>query len=169
MQKYQETQRFVTSKWILLFVSIITLASLSAIFKLNNSTINQITVIAPSVSVLVLVIFAFLGIETQINEHGVYVRFGFFRQRLTEYKWADIETAKLTKYSPIKEYGGWGYKRSFLTPNKRAYSVIGNYGLELTCKDGRVIMIGTQNPDYLKEYLQMLKSKYKIQALGESN
>lgn len=169
MEKYQETQRFITSKWILVFVVIIAIASISGITQLYTTGVDQITFIAPLVSLLVLVLFAFLGIETQINEHGVYVRFGFFRQRLTAYKWTDIESARLTKYSPLKEYGGWGYRRGFLTPNKRAYSVIGNIGLELKFKDGRVVMIGTQNPDYLKEYLQVLKSKYKIQAIVEAN
>lgn len=169
MEKYQETQRFITSKWILLFLVIIAVASISGIAQLYTAGVDQINFIAPMVSLLVLVLFAFLGIETQINEHGVYVRFGFFRQRLTAYQWTDMESARLTKYSPLKEYGGWGYRRGFLTPNKRAYSVIGNYGLELKFKDGSVVMIGTQNPDYLKAYLQVLKSKYKIQAIIEAN
>ena len=169
MEKYQETQRFITSKWIILVVGITAVASASALISLAQNNTNTENIVAALLPILVLVLFAFLGVKTTINEQGVYVQFGFFGQRPTAFLWNDIALAKITKYQPLSDYGGWGYRRGFFKPNKRAYSVIGDIGLELTLKDGSVVMIGTQNPDYLKEYLQVLKSKYKIQAIVEAN
>jgi hypothetical protein len=54
----------------------------------------------------------------------------------------EIAAARARKYRPIREFGGWGV-RGIRT--RRAYNARGDEGVELTLKDGRSIMIGSQH------------------------
>lgn len=63
------------------------------------------------------------------------------------------------------EYGGWGYRRRFYR-KKRAYSISGNMGIELTLANGQTVMIGTRQPEKMQQYLDYLKQKYQISALA---
>lgn len=61
-------------------------------------------------------------------------------------------------YSPIKEYGGWGYRITL--KNGKAFNVTGNKGIQLVLKSGKKLLIGTQQESeaslvinrYLKKY-----------------
>lgn len=62
---------------------------------------------------------------------------------------ADIERLQLRTYHPIKEYGGWGIKGWSL--DKLAYNARGNQGVELTLRDGRSVMLGSQQAQALAD------------------
>ena len=60
---------------------------------------------------------------------------------------SDIEQVKARTYKPIQEYGGWGIRG---WPGQRiAYNVSGDQGVELLLRDGRSVMIGSQQPETL--------------------
>jgi len=57
------------------------------------------------------------------------------------------------KYSPIGEYGGWGYR----VAGKRsgvAYNISGNMGIQIELKNGKKILLGTRKPEEAKEALR---------------
>jgi hypothetical protein len=58
--------------------------------------------------------------------------------------WSDIDQIYVREYSPLAEYGGWGIRYS---RNGRAYNVRGNKGIQISKKNGKRILLGTQHPD----------------------
>ena len=75
------------------------------------------------------------------------VLFPLYRRRIAR---AAIASAEAVTYSPIADYGGWGIKwgRGGIALNAR-----GNRGVQLTLRDGRRVLIGSQKPDALAEAL----------------
>jgi hypothetical protein len=67
-------------------------------------------------------------------------------------KWNEVQQCYIREYSPIFEYGGWGWRYSF--SNGRAYNVSGKIGLQIVLKNGKRILIGTQKANKLKEYIE---------------
>jgi hypothetical protein len=63
----------------------------------------------------------------------------------------------------LAEYGGWGVKG--FSGKNRAYNISGNIGLQLTLKNGYKILIGTNNQEKLRMYLQYIVKKYTIPAI----
>lgn len=59
---------------------------------------------------------------------------------------ADIASFKALTYRPLRDYGGWGVRGM---GRRVAYNVKGNQGVELVLRDGRVVLIGTQEPQAL--------------------
>ena len=87
----------------------------------------------------------FLRMETQVRTRGVYVR-------MRPLPWAHITPESIVAHSavtyrPIRDYGGWGLRRTLR--GDRAYNASGNRGVRLEFADGRHVLVGSQNPDRL--------------------
>lgn len=107
------------------------------------------------IGVIILLVFARL--KTQVLDEGIAVSYTpFMRQRI--YRWADIESTEIRQYKPIREYGGWGWRRGW---GKKgwAFNVSGNMGLQLVFKNGRRILVGTQRPDELEQAIAMAQPR----------
>jgi len=109
--------------------------------------------IAPLIIIFVanLILIA-LKLNTKINKQGIYFQLFPFQFKYNEISWNDVLTIEVRKYKPIREYGGWGYRFSF--KNGKAYNISGNMGLQIVLKNGDKILIGTQKPDELMEFLK---------------
>ena len=59
----------------------------------------------------------------------------------------------MRQYSAIREYGGWGIKG--WTPKNVAYNVSGSWGVELTLRGDRRVMLGSQRPHELAEAIEV--------------
>jgi len=97
----------------------------------------------------------FISMQTFVDKEGVSVSvwlFPFYRQTKS-FLWDDISEVYITKYRPISDYGGWGIRLGF---NGTAYNMSGNIALVLLFKNGKKILIGTNNPDELSEVLYQL-------------
>lgn len=104
---------------------------------------------------LVAVLLFALRLTYSIDSTGITVAyFPFIRQRT--YLWGDVEAAYVRKYNPLGEYGGWGLKGGL--KSGKAYNVWGNKGLQLTFKNGKKLLIGTQKAAELSTYLTTLKT-----------
>ena len=57
-----------------------------------------------------------------------------------------IEKAEAHSYSPLRDYGGWGIRYG---GKGKAYNVSGNKGVLLMLKDGKNVLIGSQNHEGL--------------------
>ena len=102
------------------------------------------------------VLFHFFKLETLVKEDGIYVRFFPLHKSFRFYSWDKISDFYIRQYSPIGEYGGWGL-RGF--GKNRALNVAGNIGLQLEFKDGKKLLIGTNNS------LELNKTILKIKAI----
>jgi hypothetical protein len=105
------------------------------------------------------VLFFYTRLETQLSEHGVAYRFFPFRRKFTIIPWNQIAEASVLEYSPLIDFGGWGVRYS-LTGKGKAFNVAGNKGLQLVLKNNDRILIGTQNPETIREVLSARKSDF---------
>ena len=86
-----------------------------------------------------------LRMETQVRTRGVYVR-------MRPLPWAHITPESIVAhravtYRPLRDYGGWGLRRTLR--GDRAYNASGNRGVRLEFADGRHVLVGSQDADRL--------------------
>lgn len=147
MTLFKETQRF-NQWWFWLIV--IAINGLNLVFVVNQLLyftftvpISDTGVIFTAIFTLLLTIFLInIKLETQINEDGIYVRFFPLQLKLRHFAWDTINKCYVRKYSPLKEYGGWGIRYNLIGKGK-AYNIAGNMGLQIEFKNGDKILIGT--------------------------
>ncbi len=151
MRVFQESQRF--NQWWLQLLNIGLLLFLGyfmytwhiakeAIGNVSaNDTIGQVVFMASVVPVL---IFSYLlKLNTSIDEVGVHYQFFPFHFSTKSIRWDEIEECYVRTYSPIKEYGGWGYRIS-IGKNGKVLNVKGNKGIQIALKNNKRLLLGTQ-------------------------
>jgi len=107
--------------------------------------------------ILTLLLFSKMKLIVRVNDQGLWYRYPPFivKERLIGKD--EIEKYELRKYSPIREYGGWGIRYSWSKGGK-VYNVKGNIGLQLYLKDGKKILFGTQQGEDFLRAMDKLKS-----------
>jgi hypothetical protein len=134
---FRETQRF-RQPWVWVILVSIT----------GFNTFIAATKDAPwwgaAVPAVVLVLFAFLTLTTEVRDGKVKASFGPFARR--EFDVRDIENAEAITYRPLRDYGGWGIRRG---RKGWAFNVSGNRGVLLHLRDGKTLMIGSQRSEEL--------------------
>lgn len=100
--------------------------------------------------VLGMALLGSLSLRTRMDEEGVHFKMKLFHWRERTIPWDDIEQIHVREYSPVSEYGGWGMKYG---RSGWAYNVRGNHGIQILKKNGKRILIGTQRPEEVAEYL----------------
>ena len=159
---FQEDQRF-TQVW--LWMLLIALSGLwiwqlvQQVFmgipfgdKPSSDLVIILTGIFPA---LTIILFRLLTLETVINEEGVAYRFRPFQRRPKVIKPDDVARFEVKKYSPIKDYGGWGIRLGSFNKGK-AYNVKGNQGVLFEFKNGKKFLLGTQKPSEIRSALEKL-------------
>ncbi|MFN3999622.1 hypothetical protein [Algoriphagus sp.] len=91
-----------------------------------------------------------LKLKTRIDETGIhYAYFPLIKWRTISKK--QIKSAELIMFNPLADHGGWGIKGNKTT---KAYTVIGDAGLSIDLGEKKKIVIGTQKPKELGEFLE---------------
>ena len=163
MKVFKEEQRF-TQTWLILLMSVSLIVPITLILQDYNKANSSI-----STNELILSILAIIGsalliflfkLKTRIDEKGIYYQFFPFHLKLKLVKWTEINKAYVRTYDPIGEYGGWGFKGgSFWNKEKgKCINVFGDIGIQLELKDGKKLLIGTQQKESV---IQVLKT-YEI-------
>lgn len=145
---FNETQRF--RRWWLLFsvivfliiaVVLIPIFFYDAEFDQNR----QRSLLVGGISCVVLVVFMLITrLETAITQTGIQYQFFPFHWKKHQLTWEEIEDIKVITYSPLKDYGGWGYRLK--RNGDKALNVSGNQGIECKLKSGKIILFGTKDP-----------------------
>jgi hypothetical protein len=102
-----------------------------------------------TVGVLLPLFFYVNKLVITVSDDGVRVRYVPISNRL--YTFDEIARAEAKQYNPLMEYGGWGVR---IRSGKRAWSMRGNRGVELTLKNGDIIMLGSQDPEPLERAIK---------------
>lgn len=152
---FEEEQQF--RQWWIWLILVLVLGSIAfSYLEAENHKITD-TIISLSIFTLVLLLLFTAKLSTRIDEKGIHVKFFPFHFSYKSYSWDDINTAKVTKYSPLGDYGGWGLRFSYRGKGK-AFNISGNQGIWLETFSGKKRMIGTQKADdaasVLKNYLK---------------
>jgi len=110
-----------------------------------------------------LILFAFLGgliflffkmrLITRIDKSGIAYRFTPFYNKEKMINWSEVSRVEVTRYNPLKEYGGWGIRYG---RKGKALNVRGNYGMMIEFHGGKNLLIGTQKPEELQRTLHAL-------------
>ena len=95
----------------------------------------------------------FSKLTTEVSTSGVTFRMTPFHGKPRHVSWDEIESCVVRKYSPLKEFGGWGIR---IGMQGTAYNVKGNMGFQFQTHEGKRILIGTQRPDDLNNVLEHL-------------
>lgn len=95
-----------------------------------------------------VVMLGALKLIIEVREEGLYVRFAPFHFKYKQYLFSDIRHYKSITYSPLKRFGGWGFR--FSLNGEKAYNLNGNEGIELKLNNDTVV-IGTEKPNELKK------------------
>lgn len=151
---FKENQRFNQPwLWILLVVSVV-LFLLGLIYKHSNGESLRVSgiVIALIAMILIVGLFLRLSLETRIDQYAIQFRYPPFINQWRKIDRETIQSAHVEKYSPWT-YGGWGIRYS---GNGWAYNVRGNTGIIIKKKNGRQLLIGTQQPLKAKEAIRNL-------------
>ncbi|MBB2150838.1 hypothetical protein [Pedobacter gandavensis] len=159
---FSEKQRF-RQWWLWLILFVLNGVFLNGAFKQifegkqfgDQPMSNTALLISVFVLLLITFLFVILRLETRINNNGVYVRFYPFHLSFRYFPWESINLAKVRKYSPIMEFGGWGIRFGLITKG-RALNVSGNQGLQLEFNNYQKLLIGTHKPEELKQALHIL-------------
>lgn len=92
-----------------------------------------------------------LKLETRIDSDSVSFRYFPFILKWRQFPKGIIKSCEVIKYSPITDYGGWGFKGNTTT---KAYSVLGDEGLLLDVGEKKKILIGTMKSKELTDFLE---------------
>jgi hypothetical protein len=100
-------------------------------------------------------LFFLLRLVLEVTSDGIVIRFRPLHRRIIPL--AEVREFQVRQYSAVKEYGGWGIKG--WSQQKVAYNVSGNEGVELTLRDGRRVMLGSQRASELAQALESAKGR----------
>lgn len=108
---------------------------------------------------LVFLLFINLNLKTRIDEKGIYYQYKPLHFSFRRIPWKHISKCYIRNYNAISEYGGWGIKFSFRKNKGKAFTTKGTIGLQIELKNGRKILIGTQNKEELQRVLNTYQHK----------
>jgi len=108
---------------------------------------------------IICTFFALVRLDTKINNESVRYKLFPFHWKWRNINWRDIEKSEIRTYKPLKEYGGWGLQ---FGKSGNACTIKGNEGLQIYIKNGKKILIGTNNATALEEVLAKIKNSGTI-------
>lgn len=163
MKIFTEQQRF-TQWWLYIILGVGLLVTVWRYF--NNYAEMEIDksakfsfLISLFVILLVISLTVAFQLRTRIDEKGIHYQFFPIHRAYKIIEWKEVSKIYVRKYSPILEYGGWGFRRSFNRPKGRSYNVSGNQGIQLILTNGKKILIGTQNKTEAENIIKAYKTK----------
>jgi hypothetical protein len=139
--------------WIALIPALI-IVTLSMYQKGFNST--DLTPMITSITLVLLVIILLLKMQlkTAIFEDRIEVQYFPFHLKQRIIRFDELTSFETRVADCAKEYWGWGYKG---TKKNRSYTAYGDFGLQLTFKNGNRLFIGSQKQGELEQVVNQLK------------
>jgi hypothetical protein len=160
MRVFNETQRF--TQWWLQAINIALVALLMyGLYKwyalgepvgnvaANDRTGQIVAILAVVCSVPLIYLFR---LKTTIDEIGIHYQFFPINLSQRTIHWSEMENCYVRTYNPIKEFGGWGYRGSF--GKGKAVNIKGNKGIQVAFKDGKKLLIGTQEQEDAQKVIE---------------
>ena len=165
MRVFKESQKF-TQTWLMIVLVVALIAPILAITnkwseKIDKRIISNLDLLLPILIFLLVVSFILISkLKTRIDGEGINYQFFPFHLKYHVIKWNDIQNVYTRKYNPISEYGGWGFKGGFFFQRKgTAFNVYGNIGIQLELKNGKKLLIGTQQKEKAQQAINYYKNK----------
>lgn len=158
-----ERQRF-KQLWIFILLLILNAIFIYGIYRqlvegepFGNNPMSNVWLILAELMLLVLMCsFFVLRLDTQITAECIYVRYFPLHLKYKSFAWKDIKEARVRKYGPMREFGGWGIR---IGKKGKAYTVSGNMGLQIIAWDAKKnkevsLLVGTRHPELLEKIIR---------------
>ena len=156
MVLFEERQKF--NQWWLWGILLASFAgALVSVWPLLGTDSFWVVALPLLIILALLAAMASFTLTTHIYHDRIEVGFTRFFTRTIRKE--DIAEAAVRRYSPIGEYGGWGWRHG---RNGTAYNVMGNDGLQLKLRNGKRLLIGTQRAEELQSTLDTFWSDVKL-------
>lgn len=151
--KEEQTYRGTWVMYFVLMLEIPTLVLVTVLVVTDDSGSKEgiYGLIATFIIMAIVLTFLFnLKLKTRIDEAGIhYTYFPLIKWRtITK---SQIKSAEVIMFNPLADHGGWGIKGNKTT---KAYTVIGDAGLSIDLAEKKKIVIGTQKPRELGEFIE---------------
>lgn len=88
------------------------------------------------------------GLTVRLRRDAVEASLGHAGLVRTRIPYEEIVETRVVRYSPLREFGGWGYR---YRGNRRAWTARGDEAVVLGLADGRRIYLGSERPGRLRE------------------
>ena len=159
MKQFSEIQYF-RQKWLWAIIIFFPVFSMYGIYEqiiignpigekpLSDDGLIWFTVL---IGVGLPVLFYNIRLKTRVSEEGLHYQFFPIHLKERTIPFGDIKSFKARKYSPLKEFGGWGIRFGF---EGKAYNVSGEEGLQLVLKNERKVLFGSQKAKELEKAMK---------------
>ncbi|MCA6074873.1 hypothetical protein [Fulvivirga sedimenti] len=140
----------------------LTLGGMAFIFLTENKERDTMEMIISSGIAMVVLFFLTwllysLYLDVRIEEGRIIYRMPPLVNKEKSISRTDINSYEVVKY-PIRHYGGWGVRYSF--KHGKALTISGTRGLKLHLKSGQTLLLGTRNPEGIKNAMErMMKNE----------
>lgn len=137
---FEERQRFRQLwLWTLILASTIIALILTLYDGVKMQELLILLIFPP-----ILLLFYIAELRTEVRDNGVYFRFYPLHRNPKHVSFDDLNGWDLENYNPVRDYGGWGIRKS--AGEGKAYTVSGWTGVRLTRSHNQSIIIGSQRP-----------------------
>ena len=86
------------------------------------------------------------GFRTLVTRESVTLRMGILGIRLLNLQTADIGSAELHNFAPLRDFGGYGIR---FNKEMKAFFLSGDRGVKITTRAGQRYLIGSDHPERL--------------------
>lgn len=97
-------------------------------------------------------------LATTISTQGITYQFYPFQRKARFIPWQEIKSCYIRTYSPLKEYGGWGYRNY---PKNSAFNVSGSTGIQLVLHTKEYVLLGTNKGNQAQRALDSIHAVAK--------
>lgn len=154
MTKFTESQRMFDSLFNKIIVILVMILFGKLIYNSFTVGFSYSTIFSLIILLFTIIVFVIFRVKTEVNQNGIIVQITPFNLYHKTFDWKEIQKVEVVKYSPLSEYGGWGYRRS---KNGTAINPTGDKGLKIYFKNGTKLLIGTKKEEELKQFLKSIK------------
>ncbi len=145
---YEEEQKF-GQWWLWSLLATLFFLSAISLSETKEFYLQSASLFVFVITTILIVFFGFMRLYTKISPSEISFKYYPFFKRT--YQWVDIDSVELINYGFV---GGWGIR---LTKKYgTVYNTQGSIGVLVKLKNGKSLLIGTQNRSEMKEYLTQL-------------
>lgn len=151
---FTEQQKFKNKMfwWILIPAMLFSYGVTVPGFFEGKTTGTLVAIIIMTVVFVPLIGGVLIGVlHTRVDAEGVHYRYAPFKRKYNTIKWTEMKKAYIKKYDAFGEYGGWGIRWG---ADGWLYNMQGDMGLMIKKKKGTDVLLGTQKPDELEQFVK---------------
>ena len=125
--------------------------------SIEEITSNEFLFFGMMISLVLVLLLAYVHsckLKTKISNKGIWLSYPPFKKKWKIINVDQIKAYQVRKYNPYREYYGHGFRNHWI--HGKAYTISGNVGLQVYFKNGKKLLIGTQNKQAIEYAMEKL-------------